>query len=519
MALNAIFSITCPCCGAKNPVYSATSVIIVCEYCNSTLERYGEEAVDTGKKSALLEDYSPLQIHTSGVYHGEPFTIIGLLQIQYSRGFWNEWYILFNNGKTAWLADFSGQYVITMLDKPLAKPIAFKNLVAGQTFVSYGKSTYIASDVRRAKRIKANARGELPFKLKEDEDYLVADLRCRELFMTLDYSEGEHNPQVYTGKAVELKNLRCQNLRSDTQIMETAGHLKGERAALKCPNCGYSLNWYPGVAHNIICPSCHSEVVMDEKKPKVLRPHTMREMQSKLATLKLGEEATINGTRWTIIGFVRVQETVARDAFNHINGQRNSVTPESAFWHEYLLYNLGKGFIWLVETSDNEWSISHSASVWPAVTSNNTPLVSGSSSKTLRRLYDYGGIVSYAAGAFYWRIEPQDVTYYQDYQYDKGKMSAERTREELNWSISKPVTGQELAQWFKKPELAKAVSKSRHTNPNRGIAILILVIFAIVNLPAAIQAMGSEESLIGLAVISFIVYSIIWAPFKENDDD
>ena len=42
--------------------------------------RQGEGIIDSGRDSALLEDFSPLQIGTSGTFANRPFAIIGRLQ-------------------------------------------------------------------------------------------------------------------------------------------------------------------------------------------------------------------------------------------------------------------------------------------------------------------------------------------------------------------------------------------------------------------------------------------------------
>ncbi len=514
--LNAIFSLSCPACGAPVPVYSATSALVVCGYCQSTLVRSGDTAVDSGKKSALIEDFSPLQLHTSGTFQGETFEIVGRLQIRYEQGCWNEWYVLFSSGDFGWLADFSGQYVFTRLAKSIEQTVAFSDLKAGTTKISYGQKYFVASDVRRATSVQANAQGELPFVLKSDEDVLSADFRCRNEFLTLDYSNGENNPIVFAGHMVQLNNLRCQNLRSNDQILASAGKLKGQRAALGCPNCGASLNWYPGVAQNIICPSCHSDINLDGGKATVMATHAMRQAQMNGAIIKLGEVAKIGGVAWTVIGFACIAELSPDETLNYIQNTRNSkVSYAGDKWYEYLLYHPQNGFMWLVQ-SERNWDISHSAETWPDLDMqgrphlNNRPLIKG---------YDYGGKVEYAAGAFYWHIEPGDVTYYQDYQYNKGKLCAERTREELSWSVTRPVTGAELAQWFKRPELNKIVANgAKNANSNKGIAIILLLGFFIINLPAIFSAIANDSIEI-VAVICFVVYYIIWHPFHKADDD
>ena len=509
------FSFTCPSCGAPGHAYSATSVLLVCEYCHSTLKRFGAGIEDSGKKSALLEDFSPVQLYTTGVFQGDPFTVIGVLQLQYDRGLWKEWYILFSDGSSGWLGDFSGQYVIMREISKLPSLPSFNALEAGQSTIVINKSTYIACDIREATSLKAYARGELPFALKDDGRVLSADFRHRNLFITLDYSDNEKAPKAYQGKMTDLKHLHCQNLRTDEQIKASAGQLKGERTSLNCPQCGAPLAWYPGVAQNIICQNCHSHINFDSGDAILTKVHKQRMAQAETATLKLGEVARILGTSWIIIGMVRIHELLPQNARQRIKNKNIPALYENAYWHEYLLYHAKKGFCWLVESSDGSWDLSHTPQTWPEL--KGQQCIDPATNKPLRRLYDYGGEVVYAAGAFYWTLEPGDSSYYQDFRLSNGKMCAELTAKELNWSISKPVTGEDLAKWFKRPELAKIVRKKASGHPNLTLGFIMFSIYLFLNLPVLFW--GGETSLAVLFIISYVVYWLMIGVYKSEDDD
>ena len=99
------FHTDCPSCGAPVHAHSPTSVTLVCGYCNSMLVRQDDSIIDKGRDSALLEDFSPLQIGTRGRYGTAAFNIIGRLQMHYDAGVWNEWHILFDEGGTGWLSE------------------------------------------------------------------------------------------------------------------------------------------------------------------------------------------------------------------------------------------------------------------------------------------------------------------------------------------------------------------------------------------------------------------------------
>ncbi len=48
--------------------------------------------------SEVIEDHTRIQITTSGQYEGRNFAVVGRIQLRYEDGFWNEWYVLFDDG-------------------------------------------------------------------------------------------------------------------------------------------------------------------------------------------------------------------------------------------------------------------------------------------------------------------------------------------------------------------------------------------------------------------------------------
>ncbi|MGN6929680.1 DUF4178 domain-containing protein, partial [Neisseria sp. P0015.S010] len=187
MSQTPFFKTDCPSCGAPVEAHSASAVTLVCGYCNSMLVRKDNGVVDSGRDSALLEDFSPLQIGTSGTFVAQRFTLVGRLQVQYDDGAWNEWYALFDDGRAGWLSEAGDLYVMTM-PVEIDNPPKFEDTQAGFSELTFQDKHYIASDVRKISLKRAAAQGELPFVLKEDTENRVSDWRCENLFITLDYS-------------------------------------------------------------------------------------------------------------------------------------------------------------------------------------------------------------------------------------------------------------------------------------------------------------------------------------------
>ncbi|UUZ55648.1 DUF4178 domain-containing protein [Massilia sp. H-1] len=85
--------------------------------------------------------------------------MVGRIQLRYTQGLWNEWYLLFDDGSGAWLGDSSGLFTLTTV-REMAQPLpGFHEIVPGQP-TQIGTEHYIASEKREAECIamKANCR-------------------------------------------------------------------------------------------------------------------------------------------------------------------------------------------------------------------------------------------------------------------------------------------------------------------------------------------------------------------------
>ena len=402
--------VACPGCGAPVQFKSSASVMAVCEYCKTTLLKDAGSVRDLGKMSDVLEDYSPLQIGTSGRLPAGSFSLVGRIQYQYSDGYWNEWYALFEDGRAGWLSDASGQYALTFAAPPPADLPPFERLAPGRPF-TLADVVYTASDVRSARCTAGQ--GELPFAVGQGYEARVADCRAGDRFLSLDYSGAQ--PRLYAGSAVNLADCQPQLLRDPEQISDSAGRFRGKVAALTCPSCGAPVSCAVGVAVHIVCPSCHAEVDASGATATVLAAGAA--VEAVAFTLKLGAEARIDGARHGVLGAMRRADE------------------SGGSWSEYLLYAAGRPFVWLIET-DEEWRRAAVLDRWPQWDGGGSAQLD---TRTYNHTADYRARVTFAAGSFNWRVRIGDTVRVSEFAAGTAGLAAEIGAEELTWSLSTPV--------------------------------------------------------------------------------
>ncbi|HET6787333.1 MAG TPA: hypothetical protein VFH49_05200, partial [Aquabacterium sp.] len=78
-----VWRASCSFCGAPVEFRSAASPMAVCSYCKSTLVRQGDTLRRIGESGALFDDHSPLALGARGRWQGEPFTLVGRIQMAY----------------------------------------------------------------------------------------------------------------------------------------------------------------------------------------------------------------------------------------------------------------------------------------------------------------------------------------------------------------------------------------------------------------------------------------------------
>jgi hypothetical protein len=162
-----------------------------------------------GKMSDALDDLTPIQIGTTGMFSGEKFEVIGRLKVGYDGGFWNEWYTFFGSEKIAWLVEAQGFFGLCFPYDGVTVPDQ-ESVKVGR-IIDFGKAGYFEiEDMREVSCIFSE--GELPMNAVEGRKSLSVDLTGPDDSMaTIEYAA--HQRRVFLGDYIDFDEFQFKNLR------------------------------------------------------------------------------------------------------------------------------------------------------------------------------------------------------------------------------------------------------------------------------------------------------------------
>lgn len=394
----------------------------VCSYCRATVLRDGASAANIGKLSEILDDFSPVQLGTGGIWKGQPFTVIGRLRLKYQEGAWNEWSIEFQDGTQGWLSDASGQFVVTRRNAAVKPPAPLDQLPVSRS-VNINKKKYVVTDARTCACI--GGEGELPAPAGDGQEFTSVDLRSvgGNGFITFDYSDDP--PSVYVGEACSRNELKLTNLRTDEEIERATGKLQGGVTDFDCPSCGASLAYHAGFGETVACPYCRAVVGLEGERRTVV--HKQKELDRREPTIPLGSKGVLRGGEYQAIGFMARSDG------------------EGSEWEEYLLFSKdsGFGFLWLTH-SEGDWYLGEVLNGLPDERGKEVY----QNGKLFRQDSEYTAKTTFVLGEFNWQVKIGDEVQVTEWVSGKSNLSRETYRNEVTWTLSSTLPTAAIAKAF-----------------------------------------------------------------------
>lgn len=413
----------CPQCGAAVTFGLASTPSLVCPYCQAVVVRTDEGVRAGGKMSDLVPTASPLEVGDTITVEGRAATVVGRSQRDWGQGPWDEFYVSFADGATAWLSRAQGRwYALGRVDSTHVNLPHFHQLEVGSRGSFAPDPTSWTVDEKRSSRL-VSAKGEFDSVLVPNEVNSYVDLSAEGAkFATIDYGDFTERPVFYMGRI----------LAGDAVVVVTsnAGPRPEQRitsSKIACPNCGAPIQLLnPEQTESVVCASCGNllsptagglQVLDNLAKNQVARP-----------SIPLGRKGTLRGVLYTVIGYMR--------RYTIVDGQRY-------FWGEYLLYS-DKGYAWLVE--DN----GHFMLARTIANSDITKSLAGYmyQGKRFKAFFENEAYVDSVVGEFYWAVRIGEKVVMSDYIAPPQVISIEKNENEIITSLSDHVPRSEVEKAF-----------------------------------------------------------------------
>jgi hypothetical protein len=468
----------CPNCGAPVEFASAASASAVCSFCRSTLLRDGDTLARIGQSAEIFEDYSPLQLGTTGRWAGSGFAVVGRVQRGSELGNWNEWHLLFDAGgqdRVGWLSEDNGQFVIS-LEAPLDQAPPPEPQV-GQPLTFAGQRWQVAAVVDAEVRA---AEGELP---RPPQAGGIVELRNESGEVgSIEYRQ-DLSFVWSIGRAVQLADLALQGLRS-TAEGESIAEAKFKGRSIACPNCGSPLEPKLAQTKSMVCAQCDALVDLPEGDAKALGFTPQSPENPPLIPLGRTGTLVLEGEKpqgWTVVGY-QERCDIPEDSED-----------EQSFWREYLLYNRLAGFAFLVDTSEG-WSLVR--------TLTGAPSASRGSASWQGRAYNerwtYQAKTTHVLGEFYWPVRLGDIVKVTDYATRDGQylLSREQQGPEVTWSAGQVLPAATVQKAFGLSAPAAQFTRDASAFKNSGGKLLVYFIvgmFLLVIFGTLIRACASDD--------------------------
>lgn len=199
--------VTCPSCGATRALHNPGIVLFVCEYCGNSVYWDEDRLKDLGKQSILAEGFSRLYRGATGSLYDKRFVVLGRVRYSFGRGFWNEWFLEFQDGKTAWLSEDNHEFALETEASWPETPL-FQSFKPGK-YIWIGDTQFVVEKVGRAKCI--GIEGNLPKVIQTGEGYDYVDGSSPDGKETFGIEYDQDPPTVFVGRWVSHAALNLDD--------------------------------------------------------------------------------------------------------------------------------------------------------------------------------------------------------------------------------------------------------------------------------------------------------------------
>ena len=478
----------CPNCGAPIEFALGASLAKVCEYCRHTVVRSDRGLEQLGKVADLAETPALIAVGDEGSLSGRQFRVMGRVQLDHGKGPWDEYYVAFDYGQSwGYLAYAQGQWLVTTPVPGIAVP-AYEALRPELDVVLGNAGTFRVAEVKSGRIVSAE--GELGGVFALGSQRFYADLWGKNrAFATIDYGDRSRPPEVFLGWAFPetAMSLVALGPRSANKVRATT---------LKCPSCGGDVPALaPDRSERLGCPYCGA--VSDIAERRVI---SVQQVERSKPVIPIGSKGTLDGVEYLCLATVRRGSDFEMNplAVDLTRPQHSELLEGELYvWEEFLLWNQGLGFRWLVLDPETGWSFVNWLNPADLDLSEMPRAVKLEGRRYTRRNSNVAR-VTYVLGEVYWKCEIGETTRVMDFVHGERVLSREEGAGEVHWSQSSPLSWPAVAGAFQLPLAKHARAARGNATGGSSWAFLVVVILALI--VCGVMASALDGGAVGSAI-------------------
>lgn len=421
----------CPSCGADVEFTAGSAQVIVCGHCQTVVARKGDSFESRGKIGRILVTDSPLQLGAEGRYARTAFQVVGHLQKDHGAGPWDEWYVEFSDGRSAWVSESEGAFHM-VLDAGVEEGVSLSDLHPGERLRLRNRA-WVVEERGHGKVVAAE--GQLPSDVDPTQDsYYVDATGSKGAFITLDFGTRDRDPEVFIGERLKLEQLGIP-----VDQLRPRAQRKVDLQQARCTECNGPLELRaPDKSLRVGCPFCGALLDVSKGKLSFLR---LLEKPDHAPIIPLGAKGTLKGTEWMCIGFLVRSCTV--------EGVRYP-------WEEYLLFHRAKGFVWLM-LSNGHWVFLEPLAAGDVEL---VPLRSAfHDGRRYKAFQNVHAVTENVQGEFYWEVTAGEYAEATEYVSPPYSINVDATEDEVTYTFGE----------YLDPQVVKDAFKLKEVGPTYGI--------------------------------------------------
>lgn len=184
-------SVSCPSCGVAIEETTAHTRSMACPHCSNWVYLGSNGWEVAGLFEHAIDAPSMLQLGRRGELSDRHFVVAGRVRLSYDEGFWDEWWLEFEDGHHQWLEEDDGVYRLhkNVDADPMVESI--KAATVGGT-VTIDVESWLVTE--RVDAQVAGVQGSLPVAIVPGESLVCVDVMGKGIKMSIE--SGDNDIQV-----------------------------------------------------------------------------------------------------------------------------------------------------------------------------------------------------------------------------------------------------------------------------------------------------------------------------------